>query len=57
MIEVDGERWHGPDRKQYALKRDEFLKSEGFKVVHLLASKILEDASVVLNFCPCGADR
>jgi very-short-patch-repair endonuclease len=40
IIEIDGERWHGKDREPYAKKRDEFLQSVGYAVIHIPASKV-----------------
>jgi very-short-patch-repair endonuclease len=48
IIEVDGEYWH-KDNKEQDKKRDEFIESQGYKVVRFPAKEIIARLNVFFN--------
>ena len=50
VVECDGDYWHKKPRVvRHGMKRDIFIKSRGYKIVHLLGSDILRGPSEALR--------
>ncbi len=47
VVEVDGEAHNQGDNPQRDLRRDRFMKENGYKVLRLAASEIMKDADKV----------